>query len=145
METNQKINFKRLIIPVFIPGLIILSIFIYWINDSRKCKRLLKENDCISVIVNSYYSEEHTFGNGSRGVSTGFYIETTGEKFKVTTDGFAKPIPIGTPIVVRYSPHCPDCSEILWDSVFVSNGSRYRYFYITDKGYDYSATEIQIK
>ena len=142
MQIDQKINFRKLIIPVFIPGLIILSIFIWGINDTYKCKRLLNKNNCISVIVNSYYSEEHVFGNGSRGVSTGFYIEIKGEKYKVTTDGFAKPIPIGTPIVVRYSSQCPECSEILWDSVFVSNGNRYKYFYISDKGYDYSETKI---
>lgn len=129
-------------IPGLIVGSIMTVIIIWGISSDKKCNELLKKEDCKAQMVFSSYSKEHMFGNGSRGVSTGFYLELKNEKYKITTDGFAKPIPVGTPIIIRYSPQCPDCNQILWDSSFVYNKIYYRYFYIENDGYDYEITKV---
>jgi hypothetical protein len=129
-------------IPGVIVGSIMIGIISWGISSNIKCNKLLKNDDCVTQMVFSYYSKEHMFGNGSRGVSTGFYLNLNDEKYQITTTGFIKPVPNGIPVIVRYSPKCPDCYEFLWDSTFVYEGYRYRYSYIEDQGYNCDVTKI---
>lgn len=144
MKNYKNIKSKRLII-VFIPGMIIITIILFFVFESIKCKTLLEKDNCLKQMVFAYYSKEHIFGNGTRGISTGFILKFEGEKYKVTTNGFANPIPKGIPIIIRFSPQCPDCYQILWDSIFVYNNVKYQYFYIKGKGYDCNLMTIPKK
>ena len=139
MTKNKK--FIRAI-PGLIVGSIMTGIIIWGITSDKRCEELMKKEDCITQMVFSFYSKDRLFGNGSRGVTTGYYMHTNGENSNVSTNEFAKSIVDGTPIIVRFSPQCPDCYEFLWDSAFVYNGNHYRYFYIEDVGYDYEITKV---
>lgn len=142
MQNIQNIDRKRLLV-VFIPGIFIMAIFLFFIFRNTKCEKLLSKNSGMQKKAYSYYSEEHMLGNGTRAVSTGFYLNYNGRKYKVTTKKFAEPIAIGTPIIVRFIPESPDCNEILWDSVFVHENVKYEYFYVEGKGYDCKLTKIE--
>ncbi|SFF83587.1 hypothetical protein SAMN05216283_11764 [Sunxiuqinia elliptica] len=142
MQNTQNIDRKKLLV-VFIPGIFIISIFLFFIFRNTKCEKLLSKNSGISQMAYSYYSEEHMKGNGTRAVSTGFYFDYEGEKYKVTTKRFAKPIAIGTPIIIRFIPESPDCNEILWDSVFIYENIKYEYLYEGEKGYECKSTKIE--
>jgi hypothetical protein len=141
MQNTQNIDRKRLLV-VFIPGILIVAIFLFFISRNSKCEKLLSKNIGMAQKSYSYYSEEHMLGNGERAVSTGFYLNYNGKKYKVTTKQFAKPIAIGTPIIIRFIHESPDCNEILWDSVFVHENVKYEYFYVEEKGYDCKMTKI---
>ena len=111
MQKSKRIDFKKLLI-VFIPGVLIISTIIYFATKEHVCKkRLLRENG-LKQTAFCYYSKEHMLGNGSRALSTGFYLNYNGVKYKVNTKRFAVPIPEGTPILVRFIPESPDCHEI---------------------------------
>lgn len=138
MTKNQK--FIRAI-PGLIVGSIMTGIIIWGITSDKRCEELMKKEDCITQMVFSYESVKGRNG-GSYGVATMFYLDANGEKHKIRTKGFYNPIVDGTPIIVRFSPQCPDCYEFLWDSAFVYNGNHYRYFYIEDEGYDYEITKV---
>ncbi len=142
MQNTQKIDRKKLLI-VFIPGIFIIAIFLFFIFRNIKCEKLLSKNSGMQQKAYSYYSEEHMLGNGTRAVSTGFYFNYNGGKYKVTTKKFAEPIAIGTPIIVRFIPESPDCCEILWDSVFIHENVKYEYYYVEGKGYDCKLTIIK--
>jgi hypothetical protein len=81
------------------------------------------------------YSEEDLRGSGWE-VSTGF-VNPKDSSLYFTTQAFVRPVPIGVPIIVRYSLDCPDCYEFLWDSIVAYNNYRIRYFNLKQKGYDY--------
>ncbi len=112
-----------------------IGIITWGITSDQKCKKLLKKDDCIIQMVFSYYSKEHMFGNGSWGVSTGYNLTFNENQYKLTSNGLAKPISQGTPIIVRFSPECPDCYQFLWDSVVVLKDYKVKYSYIKNEGY----------
>lgn len=129
-------------IPGLIVGSIMIGIITWGISSDRKCKELLQREDCKTQMVFSFYSQERRFGNGSRGITTGYYLVFNNDKYGITTNGLSKTIYDGTPIIVRYSPECLDCYKFLWDSAFVYNGYHYRYFYVENEGYDCEITKV---
>ena len=140
-------SLKRKTIIRTVPGIIIgsfmIGIIIWSVSTDKKCEKLIKKDNCLKQIVFSYYSKEHMLGNGSRAISTGFYINQDGKTYKATTKNLIKRLPNRTPILIRYSPECPNCYEFLWDSVIVHNNLKYEYFYVEEKGYDLRLTIIQ--
>lgn len=126
---------RRKLLVVIIPGVLIFSIFFWFINQDRKCEKLLKDENCLTQKVFCYYSKQHRLGNGSLAISTGFYLNYNDKKYKITTKRFWKPIPVGTPIIVRFSSECPDCAEILWDSVVKHEDYQIRYKKQGEEGY----------
>ncbi|WP_319499534.1 hypothetical protein [uncultured Draconibacterium sp.] len=126
---------RRRLLVVIVPGGIIFSIFFWFILKENKCERLLAEDDCLTQKVFCYYSKQHMLGNGTQAVSTGFYLNYKDQKYKITTKRFWKPIPVGTLIMVRFSPNCPDCAEILWDSVVRHDDYKIRYKQKGEEGY----------
>ena len=142
MQKSKRIDFKKLLI-VLIPGVLIISTIIFFSTKEYVCKkRLLRENG-LKQTAFCYYSKEHMLGNGSRALSTGFYLNYNGVKYKVTTQRFAVPIPEGTPILVRFIPESPDCHEILWDSIVVHNNIRYEFVNVPDNGIVVKSTKVQ--
>lgn len=142
MQSAQGINRKKLLV-LFIPGIFFFSVLLFFIYKNNKCENLLSKNQGIVKIAYSYTSKEHLLGNGTRAVSTGFYLDYNGRKYKITTKKFAKPIPVGTPIIIRFIPESPGCNEILWDSVFVHNEIKYVFQNNGGKGYDLGLSKIQ--
>ena len=110
----------------------------------KKCDKLLKDNSCLTKKVFCYYSKQHRLGNGSLAVSTAFYLNYNDKKYKVTTNQFWKPIPVGTPIMVRFSPKCPDCAEILWDYEVRQNGYQIRYKQQGEEVYVFEKEKLQL-
>jgi hypothetical protein len=142
MQKSKGIKIRSLLI-VLIPGLLIISTIIFFATKEYVCKkRLLRENG-LKQTAFCYYSKEHMLGNGSRALSTGFYLTYNGVNYKVTTKRFAEPIPVGTPILVRFIPESPDCHEILWDSVVVFNNIRYEFVNVPDRGIVVNSTKVQ--
>ncbi|WP_053178559.1 hypothetical protein [Sunxiuqinia dokdonensis] len=126
-------------IPGVIVGSIMAGIIIWGISFDRRCKRLLKKDDCIQQMVFCKYSHKGLRGSGIE-VTTGF-VSADDTSLYFTTQAFVKPIPVGLPIVVRYSPENSDCSVFLWDSVIVHNGYSISYFRIEHEGIDYEVTK----
>lgn len=142
MNNIQNIDKKKLLV-VFIPGTFILAIFFFFIFQNTRCEKLLNANTGMQKIAYSYYSKDHMLGNGTRAVSTGFRLNYNGRNYKITTKMFAKPIPVGVPILIRFLPELPDCNEILWDSVFTHKNVKYEFFFVEGKGYDYRLTPVE--
>ena len=142
MRATQVIDKKKLLV-VFIPGLFFFSVLLFFIYKNNRCENLLIKNQGIVKKAYSYSSKEHLLGNGTRAVSTGFYLEYNGRKYKITTKKFAKPIPNGTPIVIRFVSESPGCNEIVWDSVFVHNEFKYEFLNNEGKGYYLKLSKVQ--
>ena len=128
-------------IPGLIVGSIMTGIIIWGVSSDNRCKELLKKDNCIIQMVFCKYSEEGLRGSGWE-VSTGF-VNPNDTSLYFTTQDFVKPIPIGIPIIVRYSPECTDCVKFLWDSVIVYNGHKIRYFRIKNEGINYEITKVK--
>lgn len=128
-------------IPGFIVGSIMIGIIIWGITFNRKCKKLLKKDNCITSVAYCKYSKKDLSGNGVE-VKTGFTLPSDTSIYFLT-QAFQKQLPVGLPIAVRYSPECLDCYEFLWDSIMISNNYKVRYFEIKDEGIDYEITRIK--
>lgn len=128
-------------IPGIIAGSIMIGIISWNISSDKRCKVLLEKDNCIQKIVFCKYSEKALRGSGVE-VTSGFTSQDDTLLY-FTTQSFIKPIPVGFPIIVRYSPECTECSKFLWDSVVVYNGLRIKYFKVKNKGIDYEISKIE--
>ncbi len=140
----EKISRRRLLV-VLVPGVLIFTIFFWFISQEKKCEKLLEEDGCLTEKVFCYYSKQHMLGNGTQAVSTGFYLNYKDKKYKITTKRFLKPIPVGTPIMVRFSTKCPDCAEILWDSIVTHDDYQIRYKQQGEEGYVFEKVKLTNK
>jgi hypothetical protein len=105
--------------------LFFIIIFIYGISYELKCKRLLAKKDCICKIVYCTSSKKVLLGNGPA-IHTVFF--STEDSLYFGTDILQKPLPLRTPIFVRYSPECPHCKTFLWDSIVQFGNRKVRYY-----------------
>jgi len=122
-------------IPGIVVGGIMISIIIWGLSGDKKCRKLLESNKCEVKIAFCKYSKESFRGSGYE-VSTGFLIpDDTLQYF--TTQAFIKPLPLGFPILVKYSLESKSCYEFLWDSTIVFNNYKIRYFHIKNQGMDF--------
>lgn len=127
-------------VPGIIVGSIMIGIVTWGISSDKKCKVFLEKDNCIQKMVFCKYSKKGLRGSGIE-VSTGF-VSQDDTILYFTTSAFIKPIPVGFPIIVRYSPECTDCSRFLWDSIVVHNGHRIKYFHVKNQGIDYEISKI---
>jgi hypothetical protein len=139
MDVTKKQKIIRAI-PGLIVGSLMTGIIIWGITSDKRCKELLKKDNCITQIVYCKYSKKGLSGNGVN-VKTGF-TNPTDTSIYFLTQAFRKPLPEGLPIAVRYSPECPDCYEFLWDSIVISRDNEVRYFEMKDEGIDYEIIRI---
>ncbi len=128
-------------IPGLIVGSIMIGIIIWGITSDKRCKELLRKDNCITQIVYCKYSKKGLSGNGIK-VKTGF-TNPTDTTIYFLTQAFRKQLPEGSPIAIKYSPECPDCYEFLWDSIVISNENKVRYFEIKNEGMDYEIIRIK--
>ncbi len=140
MKLTKKQKFIRAI-PGVIVGSIMIGIIIWGSSSDRRCRKLLEKDDCIQQMVFCKYSHKGLRGSGIE-VTTGF-VSPDDTSLYFTTQAFVEPIPVGLPIVVRYSPECSDCSVFLWDSAIVYNEYTIRYFRTEYEGVDYELTKLQ--
>jgi len=75
----EKISRRRLLV-VLVPGVLIFTIFFWFISQEKKCEKLLEEDGCLTEKVFCYYSKQHMLGNGTQAVSTGFYLNYKDKK-----------------------------------------------------------------
>jgi hypothetical protein len=118
-----------------------VSIIVWGVSGDKKCKKLLEKDNCVQQMVFCKYSQKGFRGSGME-VTTGF-VGSNDTSLYFTTQAFVEPIPVGLPIVVRYSPECIDCSTFLWDSVIVHKGFRVKYYRIKHEGMNYKLTEAK--
>lgn len=140
MKLTKKHKLIRAI-PGIIVGFIMTGIIIWGTSSDKRCKNLLKQDNCIEQMVFCKYSRKGLRGSGIE-VTTGF-VSPADKLLYFTTQAFVKPIPVGLPIIVRYSPECSDCFEFLWDSTILLNNYRVRFIHIKNQGIDYELTKLE--
>lgn len=138
MTKKQKI--KRAI-PGIIVGIFMIGIITWGILGDKRCEKLIRGDDCIQQVVFCKYSKETFRGSGNE-VSTGFVNPVDTLQY-FTTKAFIKPLPVGLPIMVKYSLKSETCYEFLWDSTIVFNNYRVRFFQVKNQGMDYELTKLQ--
>ena len=128
-------------IPGIIVGVFMIFIITWGILGDKRCKKLIRKDDCIQQVVFCKYSKETFRGSGNE-VSTGFVNpDDTLQYF--TTKAFIKPLPVGLPIKVRYSLESKTCYKFLWDSTIVFNDYRVRFFQVKNQGMDYEIIKLR--
>jgi len=121
-------------------GVIMVSIITWGVSGDKRCKKLLSGDDCIQQVVFCKYSKETFRGSGNE-VSTGFVSPVDTLQY-FTTNAFIKSLPVGLPIMVKYSLESETCYEFLWDSTVVFNNHKIRYFYVKNQGMDFEITKL---
>ena len=96
---TKKQKVKRAI-PGIIVGIFMVGIITWGTLGDKRCKELIRGDDCIQQVVFCKYSKATFRGSGSE-VSTGFVNPVDTFQY-FTTKAFIKPLPAGLPIMVKY-------------------------------------------